>query len=342
MRKHLLKYILVFGLGTLFFIFWPRSIQNTSSLFKSGEVAISSNAPLFDNNTQGNIPRPSNEVTTSLTDRPFENTISSDPTQKLAHAIEEQNAPVSFYGKVVDQDGNSLAGVRIILSVRQWHSDPAGTTYPKRKCVTDSDGRFEWTGENGDALTVEIMTKEGYRLSPKTYFGYSPSSGNLENPIVFKMWKEGAKEPLISGSHVFGIDSGKIYTLNLLTGKKIEGEAEGDLQILITRPNEVGPRDKFPWSFSLEAIQGGFAEPDTNDEFMYIAPESGYQPKIEMQFDPKDPAWVGIVNKQFFVTSRNGQIYGCVKIEIDSIYNVHSAIQINYAVNPNGSRNLQP
>ena len=42
--------------------------------------------------------------------------------------------------------------------------------------------------------------------------------------MIIKMWKEGSKEPLVGGSHVFGIDSGKVYTLDLLTGKKIEGE----------------------------------------------------------------------------------------------------------------------
>ncbi len=156
------------------------------------------------------------------------------------------------------------------------------------------------------------------------------------------MWKEDAKEPLVGGNYVFGIDSAKTYTLDLITGKKIEGQAAGDLLVSITRPPDAKPHDKFPWSFSIEAIQGGFAEPDPNDEFMYVAPESGYQPRIEMQFDPNDPAWAGIVNRSFFFRSRNGQVYGHAQVEIDSIYNVHSALQIDYTVNPNGSRNLQP
>jgi hypothetical protein len=155
------------------------------------------------------------------------------------------------------------------------------------------------------------------------------------------MWKEGVKEPLVEGSKVFGIDAdGRVYTLNLLDGKKVEGAADGDLRVSIVRPRGVKYRDKYQWSFVIEGVGGGLLE--TDDEFMYLAPESGYKSKFETQLDPGDPAWAPLVKKQFFIRSRGGQVYGRIQVEVHAIYNVHSAIEINYAINPTGSRNLQP
>lgn len=270
-----------------------------------------------------------------------------DPMEAVKRFVNDKNVPIEFYGKVVDQDSNVVSDVKVNIGIRHWTlmSDPT-IPYPNSKQIeleqtSDTSGRFEFSGVTGDGFGV-ILTKDGYSSPPNARYGFGPKAGTFENPVIFKMWKEGEKAQLIGGSHVFGIDSGKIYTLNLMTGKKIEGEAEGDLRVTITRPAAAKPRDKFAWSFSIEAMQGGFAAPDPNDEFMYIAPKSGYQSKIKMQFDPDNAGWTGVVRKQLFITSRNGQIYGRATIEVDSIYNVHSAIQIDYAINPNGSRNLQP
>jgi hypothetical protein len=235
--------------------------------------------------------------------------------------------------------------VKVRVGVRHWNVvNPApwgaqGQTIPVEK-ETGVDGRFEIRDVTGDGVHVESISKSGYQLSPKAPNHFGPSSGSFENPIIIRMWKEQAAEPLVSGSRIYGIDSSKVYTLDLITGKKIEGEAIGDLRVSITRPDGVGRRDKYPWSFSIEGIEGGVVEND--DEFMYLAPESGYKPKYEIQLDPEEPSWAPLVKKQFFIRSRGGGIYGRIQIEVRSIYNVHSAIEIDYAINPTGSRNLQP
>jgi hypothetical protein len=271
------------------------------------------------------------------------NQISALRTLQLQREVSAQNAQVNFFGMVVDQNNQPVADASIKMFVR--HSEYSASkgmtsTFPKLDVLTDSQGHFNWTEQSGDVLSLESIAKNGYALAPNTSHSFGPSSGSFENPVIFKMWKEGAKEPLIDGSHVFIIDSGKSYTLDLITGKKIEGEAEGDLRVSISRPSGVKQRDKYQWSFSIEAIQGGLLESD--DEFMYLAPESGYEPKIDMQLNPDDSTWTQFVKKQFFLRSRNGQVYGRVQVEVDAIYNVNSAIQISYAINPNGSRNLQP
>ncbi len=270
-----------------------------------------------------------------------------EKTNEIRQYLESENKPIDLYAQVIDQNGDSVSGVKIngrvlhlkVIVPAAWGSQDELIPFEKE---TDMNGRFEINNVAGRALEIESIQKDGYLLSTKAPHGFSPGTGSLEHPAIIRMWKESAKEPLISGSHVYGMDSGKVYTLDLVSGKKIGGEADGDLRVTITRPPDANPREKFPWSFSIEALGGGLVEADPTDEFLYFAPESGYEPKLQMQFDADDPSWVGIVKRQFFIRSRNGQVYGRAQIEVDSIYNIHCAIQIDYAINPNSSRNLKP
>lgn len=269
------------------------------------------------------------------------------PGEVTRQFVESKNKPIDFYGLVMDQNSNVVPDVHVKVAVQQLTApNPAtlelGANEITLERDTGMDGRFEINGVSGEGFQVESIQKEGYILSPRTPDHFGPGSGSVENPVVIKMWKQGAKASLIGGSYVFGIDSGKTYTLNLVTGNKNEGETEGDLLVSITRPPDAKPRDVFPWSFSIKAIDGGLVEADPHDEFTYVAPDSGYKAKIEMQFDPNSPGWTSVVRENVFIRSRHGQIYGHAQIEIDSIYNVHSAIQIDYTLNHNASRNLQP
>jgi hypothetical protein len=274
------------------------------------------------------------------------NTASTAFEERRQAAIQDvlgRNKAVDFFGEVIDQNNQPISGVHIVLKVRHWHYNPPAdldSDFPQHELKTDASGKFNFTGVTGDVLELESIEKDGYRPSPKIPHSLGTSGGSLEQPVTFKMWKEGAKESLITGSHVFGIDLDKTYTLDLIQGKKLAGETVGDLRVLITRPSDAKPREKYQWSFSIEAVGGGLLESD--DEFMYLAPESGYEPKIDMQLDPDNSNWKGEILKQFFIRTRDGQVYGRVQVQIYSVYNVHSAIEVNYAINPNGSRNLQP
>jgi hypothetical protein len=345
MKKRFWIYFLILGLAILAILFWRQSATQ-SIITTPAQVTMQPS-------TKPNVIHPGSNISGTLqnpTTQPQIQTTNSR-LEFFKREFEAKNASVSFYGRVVDQQSNDIAGVQILMSVRQWGIggtfDSWGNKFPKFERTTDSNGNFSLENVNGDSLTIESITKEGYLLSPKIKKGYGfgnvsdPFHPDQQNPVIIKMWKElGATEPLITGSHVFGMDSGKTYTVDLIHGKKTEGDADGDLIISIKRPDEVNSRDRYSWSYSIEAINGGLIE--TDDEFMYLAPESGYYPKIEKQFDPTDSDWNFDIAKQFFIRTRGGQIYGRVQIVFHSVYNVHSAIEINYAINPTGSRNLQP
>ncbi len=263
----------------------------------------------------------------------------------VADYVEEQNQPIQFYGKVVDQAGEPVPGAKILVKVRQWFAVPAALTGRGQsipvQTETDANGQFEIQGVKGDGFHFEYFSKENYRLSPKTYMHSGPVNGTPADPVVYKMWKMGEQQTLISGQKVFGIiPDGRTYTLDLLEGKKLEGIAEGDLRVTIKRPEGVQRKQKYEWSFLIEGIKGGVIE--TKDEFMYIAPDSGYQTQFELNLIPADPAWTSLVKRRFFLRSRDGQVYGSIEVEVNAIYNDKSAIEVNYSLNPSGLKNLQP
>ena len=135
--------------------------------------------------------------------------------------------------------------------------------------------------------------------------------------------------------------NGSKYTLDLLQGKKIEGDAtEGDLVVRFNRASTIQPGSAFDWSCAIEALNGGVME--TTDEFMFLAPESGYQPSIRLEFRAAESGWASQVRKQFYIKSRGGGLFGRIDAEIIADYTDRSVLNLRYAVNPAGSRVLEP
>lgn len=272
--------------------------------------------------------------------------------QTLDLAPNYMNVPVSFYGRVVDQDGNPLAGVRVVLSVRQWYHPPTSqglnSIFPKSELTTDAAGYFQLSNASGDSVRVEMLEKEGYEPEPKSLRGFAytnsdPMRADPSNPIIFRMWKADAKAAMITGEKFLTvIPDGRTYTFDLRNGTLTEGEREGDIRIAIKRAPDAAWGKKYEWSFDLTAINGGLVEePDPYDS-MYLAPEIGYQKRFAMDFQPEE-GWTYGISKRFYVKTRNGQLYGRADIEIQALYlkDKQGRFGIKYAVNPSGSRTLR-
>ncbi len=262
---------------------------------------------------------------------------------KLAARLFDRNEAAQLYAVVLDQHGKPVAGAEIKMRVRHWLPLP----WPDGRSIevvkeTDAAGRFELHKVRGDVNYLAEVNKAGYSLSQKTGRGLGMVAGTSEQPVEIKMWKSGPKEPLVKGEKRFSlIPDGRVYSLDLLQGKKLDHETlPADIRISITRPEKVEPREKYEWSFTLEAIDGGLIE--TSDEFMYLAPETGYEPKYHVEFSPDEPRWSSLLKRRFFLRTRDGQVYGSMEIEVLSQYQDKSMIELNYRMNPAGSRNLEP
>ncbi len=273
--------------------------------------------------------------------------------QKLELAPNYMNVPISFYGRVVDQDNNPLSGVRVVVSVRQWFHPAASvgldSSFPKTELTTDAGGYFQFANGSGDDLRIEALTKEGYEAEAKALrgFGYNTSerfNPDPNQPVVFRMWKAGTKQPLITGDKFLPIvPDGRTYTLDLLKGTLEEGENEGDLRLTIKRSPDAAWGKKYEWSFELAGINGGLKEEADAYESMYLAPSEDYAKKVTMAFHPGEEGWTYGISKRFYVKTRNGKLYGRMDVEVQAFYlkDKQGRFGIKYAINPAGERLLR-
>lgn len=268
-----------------------------------------------------------------------------EKTNIIREYMESQNVPIDFFGKITDQDGNPVSGVKVQIKVRHWIVITPAAFGADAKMIpvateTDLSGCFEIHNVTGDGFDVESIQKAGYALSPKTPNGFDPNNGSLNNPVIIKMWKLGDKEQLVTGEKFWGIiPDGRVYTIDLLKGIKAESaDAAGDFRIAVSRPAGVSRQDRYDWSFQIMPIEGGIIE--TEDDFMYQAPERDYASKYDFHLNASETPWTYRIKKKFYTEARGH--FARIDIEVFAHYQDQGVLNISWAINPTGSRNLQP
>lgn len=268
----------------------------------------------------------------------------------LSLAADAKNVGVNFWGKVVDQEGAPVSGVRVRARIRHWQLEGrfnVGTRFIQKEAMSAGDGRFEISGATGDVLTFEALDRQGYEPEPTALrgFGYNISTNIVPDPnkpIEMRLWKTGSREPMIGGSQFFGIiPDGRVYTMDLLKGTHLESaDAEGDLRIWVKRPLNVALGQHYDWSFQITPINGGILE--VWDD-VYLAPAEGYSGEYEYSNRTTNSGWGDTARKQFVVRTRGGQVCGRARFHIFASYDWtknDGAIDIKYSVNPAASRKL--
>lgn len=114
-----------------------------------------------------------------------------------------KNGNVTFYGKVVTPDGKPLSGVSLTAEIREYIDSIAeklikrnSTTLSQIPLITDAEGRFSILGEEGTNLHIFDITKDGYEVVDKKFWGgsFNPHVAHRykpdpENPEIFTMKK---------------------------------------------------------------------------------------------------------------------------------------------------------
>jgi hypothetical protein len=255
------------------------------------------------------------------------------------------NQSQDFYGKVVDQYGQPVAGADVTLGINLAIGRGAS-----QKTQTDAAGLFQFTGIKGQSLNITPEKKgfqiEGHGLGQK---GINGPETSPDNRTIYTMWKLKGPEPMMHkevNSRKIQPD-GRVFTLDFVKNEITEGtNTAGDILVQIQRPPQVKPKEQYDWSFVMTAIDGGFIEV-TNDAYLNEAPESGYQQKYQM-----NRYATNVVNfstyplyrtdRTFFLKSRGGQVYSHFQIkDLDPDYRGMAALRIESFINPSGSRNLE-
>jgi hypothetical protein len=352
MRPRFIFSVLILVIVVLAVVFWLRPTKHATTP-PNRTVHLLNGAPAKPTAPSAHPHAANSNVTANnpTSPKPFSVAGFAKRRQNAVRQINEQeNEPIEFYGQVIDQNSNGIPGVDIVASVQQPHASlsPAynvsiSNTVVRLDEKTGEDGRFQIEGEIGKDVSLESVKKTGYQLSPKAPRFFGQSSGSFENPVIIRMWKLGEGAKLTSGSKFWGIiPDGRVYTIDFLRQEKIESsDAPGDIRISVDRPIHIAPRTKFDWSFSIEAINGGLLE--AKDPFMYLAPESGYQPSYQFTMSSTNADWKRELDGlQFYLESRGGRVHGRFTFDLIPDYNNLSVFNVSWAINPTGSRNLQP
>ena len=179
--------------------------------------------------------------------------------------------------------------------------------------------------QTGKRLSVSA-TKPGYysaadaRLASFEYA--NPADGlstpDSNNPVVLHLRKKGVGVDLITSQYgvksYFGVPSppdGTPVIVDLLERKS--GGQSGQLIISKTKPPYDKWKEATEWSVPMEILDGGFVE--ERDEFPFEAPESGYQPVIQFNFQQGQTNWATMLERDFYIKFGSPPRYGRLHLE---------------------------
>lgn len=259
-------------------------------------------------------------------------------------AIRASIVPIEFYGKVIDQDNMPVSQAVVKLRI----GSPDGAVF--KNLITDNNGLFVLKDIKGKYLYINKIERDGYEYSKYAeHFSFNYGGDqeakhipNQDDPTIFKMWKKGESEPLIKSSKAYKIKpDGSAYYIDLLKERiSIEEPNDFDLIVEMRIDSDTGDR-RYNWSIIFKSQNGGLIE--TEDVFLYRAPENGYQKSIKLEFDKDKPTWIVHVDRKFFyLKSRNGRVYAALSFTISpNKKSGYGFIKIKSIINPNGSTNLE-
>jgi hypothetical protein len=247
-------------------------------------------------------------------------------------------APIEFYGKVVDENSNAVAGANVQF---QWMELP--TDDGSRKSVTQSDaeGLFSLQGAHGPSLSVSV-SKEGYyprrggaQNGPLAAASFSPDP---QNPVIFQLRKKGMGEALVAVNRSYRIPrDATAISIDLATGA-FRTAQNGNL-VVQCRTNDKGkkPGERYDWHCIVAVPGGGLLA--TDEEFPLLAPDREYKSSLEINMPADGTNWNSQVDLKFYYRLADGR-YG--RMTFSMIAGGQHFCMIDSLLNPSGSRNLEP
>lgn len=275
---------------------------------------------------------------------------------KRQYQIAMASAPdILLVGRMIDQYGQPVVNARVGYSGSSIGLGSGGGMGTE---ITDENGYF-YIDTTGGSLSLgysgdDIQNSDGTiarftRSQRKGQLNWN-NYNSKENAYVINAWRLSEYEGAYGGSYANGYKSdGQIYTLfisqdrfkrNILTRK--EGVFDkGLITLSCTRSFMSNHLDYGDWTATLTAINGGVLK--TDDVYMNISPEIGYQPSIVIDMKKSDIGYKHYLsNEKYYYNS--GGLFGSLEIEYTPFGTDRlelCAISIKYKINPTGSRNLE-
>jgi hypothetical protein len=272
---------------------------------------------------------------------PLKTTERADRATKIVSAVFD--APISFFGKVQDQNGTPVAAAKVEFGAidKFWQS---GSNY---NALSDDKGMFAITGIKGAGLTVAV-SKEGYGgingLSYQSFgYGMPPDSTrkrppSRDAPAVFVLRKKAAADPLVAFRRDIMVPKdGTPVEISIRDGKRVAGNM-GDVVFRCWTADEVkDAQGRYPWHAQM-SVRGGGIQERGNPELEFEAPEEGYASSLEVNMLEGSAQWREDSDHEYWFKLRNGT-YGRMRCRITT--GGEHFVTVDVVLNPSGSRNLE-
>ena len=284
-------------------------------------------------------------------------TVSEAERKTILDSYHAEEAEILFYGKVVDQFTNQVAGASVdvhVPVVKTW----GPMSYSRKTLLTDSNGEFEVSSITYGTpklvaryLYIDRITREGYVGDvANCSFSFSPSNkqrfhADASSPVLFQLRKTGTLAFLFQETDLgMGIKiaaSGWTLGYDFIRRHRLD-----DVKRLVLDNDPVFPDIQLKATFNTNDAKwtvvlspgntnGGII---ASEQLLYEAPETGYQP--EYVFTPEDhPKPVKLPH--LYLKSREPAIY--TRIDIGTIHANKEFFQLSgeSVTNPYGDRNLE-
>jgi len=249
---------------------------------------------------------------------------------------------LNFYGKVVDENNQPVVGANVHYS---WNTAwvPGGSLFADTS--SDGTGLFSLTGKRGKILEVTV-SKEGYypveHGNGRLIFEYAdPSSPEWyepdpNSPVIFHLRRKGEGAKLFSKSFDVPLNQNHPQDrINLMQGFI---KPDGVLTITSDTSKHVNGAEAFPWTVTLSMGEGGLVE--TDDQFPFMAPTSGYTSTVTMDMTNLDRSvWRGQMTKTYYFYLPSTNTYGRMTVNASSSLPLGFSYAYNLAP---GNRTLEP
>jgi hypothetical protein len=240
---------------------------------------------------------------------------------------------------VVDESNAVVVGASVHFT---WNNiSVKGTS--EADATSDGNGFFSLTDRRGKAMTVTV-SKEGYYGRSGSYEYANPFelfTPDPNRPVVFYLRKKGtgvdlvvSQAPMSTFIRITPPTNGVPVFLDFFNQKI--GDT-GQLKIEGWKERKDFKTAQNNWGFRLTVPDGGMVE--NTDEFPFEAPETDYQPVMEWHFTNGTPDWRGGINQKFYIKFGSPPRYGKITVDTTAF---SPGVHLEYAINPDGSRYLEP
>lgn len=207
--------------------------------------------------------------------------------EELRALLREYNAPIEFYGIVIDESGKPLEGVEV-----QWDIVKSGSFAPSLGLATGTsgtmrtmnDGRFTLKNETGSTLGINLLSKTGYHEVNGTVrsYGYGstpePHQPDQLNPVKYVMIRDGGTRSVKKQIPLrFDWDG---------SSKEIPIPLPERSEVMVLTPEIIGQKQNcqdFDWSIRIQMKNAQLFAGKVGDA--RLAPVNGYRPDITLRND---------------------------------------------------------